>query len=84
MGNVCVKRLLHLREVEREFETHGFVEGPLIQGFDLEGISVAHLNFVGYIDFSKIFIPWEIKENRSPEIVINTNVKVKINKSKIR
>lgn len=84
VGNACVKSLFHLREVTREFETCEFSEGPAIQGFDLEGIFMAHLNFIGYTNLFEIFIPWEIQENRSPETIISTNVKVKHSKLKIR
>jgi len=71
--------------VEREFKSCEFVEGPAIQGSDPEGIFASHLNFVGYTNISKIFVAQEIKENKSPESVISTNVKnMKNDKSKVR
>lgn len=73
--NTRVKNLMHLREAKREFDISEFVEGPIIQGFSLEGIFVAHSNFVGYRNLSKIFVPQEIEGNIFPETVINTNVK---------
>ena len=62
-----------------------FVEGPTIQGFDLEGVFVALLNFFGYTNLSEIFIPHEIEENRSSETLISTNLKkLKHSESKIK
>jgi hypothetical protein len=60
VGNVCVKRLFHLRVVARKIETCEFVEGPAIQGFDPKDVFIAHLNFLSYINLSKIFLPREI------------------------
>ena len=76
---------MHLKEVGREFEGCEFVEGLVVQGFDPKGIFVSHLNFVGYTNISKIFVPQEIQENRSPKTVVSTNVKrMEHDKSKIR
>ena len=58
--------MLHLKEVAREFEVCEFVEGPTIQGFDLEGNFVAHLNYVGCTNLSEFFVPQEVEDNRSP------------------
>lgn len=66
MENICVKSIIHLREVVREYEICEFVEGPAGRGFDLEGIFKAHLNFVGYSNLSKIFVPQEIEGSRIP------------------
>ena len=46
--DIRVKSLTHLKEVEREFEGCEFIEGLVVQGFDLEGICVSNLNFMGY------------------------------------
>ena len=73
--NIYVESLLYLRDVAREFETCEFVEGPIFRRFDPEGVFVAHLNFDGYTNIPKIFVPQERKENRIPEIVVNTNAK---------
>lgn len=76
MANIQVKSIVHLREVAKEYEICEFVEGPTLQGFDPEGISVAHLLFVGDSNLNKIFVPQEIEGNNGiPKIVISTNVK---------
>ena len=46
---------------------------------------MAHLNFVGYINISEIFVAQEIEENKIPKIVVSINAKkMKHNNSKIR
>lgn len=78
-----MKNVTHLREVARECEICDFVEGPRVRGFDPKGIFVAHLNFVGYSNLIKIFIPQDIEGNIwILKTFIRTNVKkFKDNKS---
>lgn len=57
---------MHLRKVAREYEIYEFVDGPIVWGFDPEGIFVANLNFVGHSNLFEIFVPQEIEGNRSP------------------
>lgn len=57
VANVCVKILLHLREVEKEFETREFFKGFAVGGFDLAGIFMSHWNFVDYTNIYEIFVP---------------------------
>lgn len=73
--DIYVKNIIHLKEAAREFEICEFIEGTSIQGFDLEGIFMAHLNLVGYMNLSEIFIPWKVEGDGSPKTIINTNVK---------
>ena len=84
-ANIQVSSFMHLKEVEREFETCEFSEGLVVQGFDLEGIFVAHLKFDGYTNVFEIFEPREIEEIRSPETMVSTNIiNMKKDESKIR
>ena len=57
MVDIDVNNIMHSKEVAREFETCEFIQGPAVQGFDPEGIFVAHLNFFGYTNISKKIIP---------------------------
>ena len=75
VAKIRVNNIFHLKEVAREFDIFEFVKGPTIHGFDPEGNFVAHLNFVGYTNLSKIFVPQEVEENRSPKTLISTNVR---------
>ena len=78
--------ITHLRHVARDYEFYEFGQGPIVKGFDPQGLFVAHLNFVGYSNLVGIFKPQEIESDTgSPKIVINTNFKkLKESKSKTR
>lgn len=52
---------MHLRDVEIAFEVYEFFEGLAVQGFDLRGICVHHLNFLDYTNIFEIFVPHEIE-----------------------
>ena len=76
---------MHLKEVPREFQICEFIEGPTIQGFDLGGTFMAHLNLVGYTNLSEIFTPQEVERDRGLETVISTDVdKLKHGKPKTK
>lgn len=49
------------------------------RGFNLEGVFMAHLNSIGYLNLMIIFTPQEIQDNlASPDIVISTNAQSKM------
>lgn len=84
MAYIHVRNINHLREVARYYDFFEFFQGPIVKGFDLEGIFVAYLNFVGYSNLTGIFTSQEIEgDTRIPKIVIKTNVK-KLKKNKLR
>ena len=63
MADIRVKNITHLSEFSRDYDFCEFVQGPTVKGLDREGIFVSHLNFVGYSNLTKIFIPQEIQGN---------------------
>ena len=82
MADTCVRNITHLREVARHYELCEFVQGPVVKGFDPEGIFIVDLNFVGYSNLTGIFTPQEIEgDTGSLETIINNNVK-RLKKSK--
>lgn len=57
MVEIRVRIPTHLREVARDCDFFEFVQGPIVKGFDPEGIFVVHLHFVGYSKLTILFTP---------------------------